>query len=777
MKIAAVTLCFLCAFGTPAFAGVLLPRNAPLKPLKVHREETNIEVANQVMQATLDQVFANQGSTDLEATYLFKAPRGMAVSGFATWVAGKKIESRVQEKQEAKQTYETAKRNGAAAALLSFDKKGYFAMKVARIAAGKMRRTQLRYEGILDYRSGRIDVQIPLRVADLPSVEKGSFAINIDIKDTKEITEVHSDTLPVKALKISPHHWRISYVSSNQKEQDDLRLYYKVRSRDIGLTFLTHRKSKEDGYFLVLAAPQELTTQHDIVKKDVVFIFDVSGSMQGEKVQQARAALKQCLSNMNPNDRFGIVAFSDAINPLHHQLQPVNALNVAKAETFVNGLEANGGTNIHDALLSGLKLFSQSDRPQVIVFLTDGQATVGVQNVGQILDAVKVRNTKRTRIFTFGVGNDVNRPFLERLGKGHRGSVDFIAGGTVLKQAVGAFYAKISRPVLSDLALAFGNVTTVMNYPNVLPDLYKGSQLLLVGRYRGSGNQNAALNGMLNKTKKSYAFTALFPEESDKNAFLPRLWARRRISYLLSQMRMYGEAQEARAEVIRLAKRYHIATRYTSMVSTAPQQIASLSPARVKPGDPEIRIRAPRDAKEVTAVFPFGVTKSARYEPDLDLWTVRFLIPRDTADGSYWVRLLVTTNSGQLKSYRVAYTVDTAAPTVELTLDGPVIPGALITLSAKQLITEAELRQSPVYKRNPERTRRLFAQMMADTREVQIRLPSGKLISLNQEKPGLWTGQWHVPVDIELGSQSLQVIATDVAGNCSTSTETIAVTR
>jgi Ca-activated chloride channel family protein len=327
------------------------------------------------------------------------------------------------------------------------------------------------------------------------------------------------------------------------------------------------------------------------------------------------------------------------------------------------------------------------------------------------------------------------------------------------------------------LALEFGDVTTVMNYPNVLPDLYKGSQLLLVGRYRGSGKQNAQLLGMLNKAKKRYAFNAIFPEESDKNAFLPRLWARRRISYLLSQMRMYGEAQEARAEVIRLAKRYHIATRYTSMVSTAPRRIASLSPARIKPGDPEIRIRAPRDAKEVTAVFPFGVTKSARYEAALDLWTVRFLIPRDTADGSYWVRLLVTTKAGKLKSYRVAYTVDTAAPTVKLSVDGPIIPGATITLSAQQVITEAELRQSPVYRRNPERTRRLFAQMMADTRQVEIRLPSGKLLSLTQEKPGLWTTRWRVPLDIGLGSQTLKIIATDVAGNRSSADEAIAVTR
>jgi Ca-activated chloride channel family protein len=505
--------------------------------------------------------------------------------------------------------------------------------------------------------------------------------------------------------------------------------------------------------------------------------------MHGDKIEQARGALKKCLSFMNPGDRFGIIAFSDGTNPYQSKLEPIASGSVQRAEAFIDRLHPSGGTNIDLALREGLRLLGRSARPKVVVFLTDGQATTGVTDSEAILAAVRAVNKHSGRIFTFGVGSDVNRPFLERLGKGNRGGVDFIHRGANLKQAVATFYNKISRPVLSDLVLDFKTVTVAMTYPNVLPDLYKGSQLLLVGRYRGDSSVQAALSGRLNGAKRAYRFTAAFPAESDKNAFLPRLWASRRIDYLLSQMRMHGMTGEGRTEVIRLAKRYHIATPFTSLVATAPRwRMASLSPARIKPGDPEIRIRAPRDARAVTVVFPFGVTKAARFEPDTDLWTVRFLIPRDTPDGSYPVSILVTRSDGAQQIFKVHYTVDTAAPAVKLALSGPVLPGGSVTLTATQIITEQDLKQAPGYSRiRSRRVRRLYAKMMRDARQVQVRTPDGQLIRLRQGRPGgPWTGTWSVPARLGGATSaglSLEAIAIDVAGNRSSARLPITIAR
>ena len=777
-----VVLLLVLLLGVPAWAGVLLPSTSPGAPLKIRKEQITIRISNQVMQTVVDQVFENQTGAEVDATYVQRLPEGAAVSGFATWVGGKKIESRVEEKAAAAATYEKDRRAGGAPALLARSDKERFSMRVARIPAGQTRRIEVRYEGILDYRSGTISLGVPLK-PDGMAVPRDELTVAVEIVDSKEISGVRSTTLPVQTERVSSNRWRVRYQTRAVAPARDLELRYDVRSRDLGLTFLTHRTAGDDGYFMLIAAPQELTQDRDIVKKDVVFVYDTSGSMMGEKIRQTRGALKKCLAHMNTGDRFGIVAFSDAISPFRSTLQPLTPTVARDAEAFVERLDPTGGTNIHLALTEGMKLLADSDgseRPKVIIFLTDGQPTAGVTDSEAILSAVESQNAKRrARIFTFGVGADVNRTLLERLGREQRGAVDFIQTGVDLEQTVAAFYAKIARPVLADLAIAFGTVTTAMTYPNVLPDLYKGSQLLLVGRYRGQGTMKARLTGALNGASKRYGFEAVFPAESQDHGFLPRLWAQRRVDYLLAQQRMHGEASELRAEVVRLGTRYHIATPYTSLVASAPEaRVASLSPARVKPGDPEIRIRAPQDARAVTVVFPFGVTKAARFEPDLELWTVRFLIPRGTPDGSYPVTVLVALADGTQQTHSVSYTVDTAAPTFKLALSGALVPGAVLTLTAHQIITVRELRQAPGYEpRRASRIRRLYAQMMADVRAVTVRLPGGELMKLQRRADDTWQGQWTVPDGLVPGGHALEVLATDLAGNRSSSRQPITVSR
>jgi uncharacterized protein YegL len=720
MKRATTVLIIATLFGSPqaAEAGFVVPQENPKKPLVARDSRFAITVKNQVLQAILRQVFENQHPKPTEATFYQKVPEGAAVSRFAYWIGNRRVESKVQEKAKAKATYAAAKRAGQSAALLSQLSRNRFSMKLSTLLAGEQRRTELQYESLLTYKDGRVTLRVPLKAAVLPGGLKVSVSklnVAIDIRDDKAITAVTSLSLPVKIARINDKHWRVT-LALNKAPKRDLLLEYRLRSRDLGLTFVTHRQAGHDGYFMLLASPQELTSNKDIVKKDVVFVFDVSGSMTGEKLEQARGALKRCLQLMNRGDRFNILAFSDGVNPYATSLLGVDSKNRQSAFAFVDKLEANGGTNIDLALREGLKLFAKSKRPKVIVFLTDGEPTSGITDSGAILKAVKQANKKRARIFVFGVGDDVNRVLLERLGKHHRGAVDFVKHDASLKKAVASFYQKIARPVLSELSLAFGKIVTSMSYPQTLPDLYKGSQLVLIGRYRGDGKVDGTLDGELNRAKKRYRFAATFPKTSTQNAFLARLWARRRVGYLLSQMRMNGPNKEAKAEVIRLAKRYHLATRFTSLVAAAPIRVARLTPARIKPGDPEISVRAPRDARAVTLVFPFGVTKPARYEAARDVWTVRFLIPRGVADGSYPVTILVSLRDGSQRVFHVSYTVDTLAPQMKLTARGSLEAGKTVTFTAKQVVTEAELRQAPGYHNvRSRRMRRLYARSMLDT--------------------------------------------------------------
>ena len=765
----------------PAHAGVLVPNARPKKSLHVRSARYEIDVANQVLQGFVRHIFENRSKGRQTATYLFRVPDDAAVSEFAHWVDGKKTASRVMEKRAAEKRYRNGKRAGQEAAILSSLKRNGFAARLANIAPYATKRVELRYEGMLPYNAGRIQLTIPLTFPGVESAHHDEIVVEVNVRDKKPITSVRANVDGAVVSKVSAHHWRVIYRSRDVPKRD-LQLSYDVQSKDLGLTFLTSRKNgKQDGYFLLLAAPQELTASADIVQKDVIYVFDNSGSMSGAKIDQARGALKQCLSYMNPGDRFGILAFSDGVNPYRAELLDVTSNNVRSAQAFVDTIAPAGGTNVLAALVHAIGMAKSSNRPKVIVFLTDGHPTSGETRIDRILGEVRRANAGAARIFVFGVGDGVNRSFLERLGRYNRGFGQFIREGESINRRVSAFYSRISKPVLTDLTIDFSPVTVAMQYPHVLPDLYKGSQLLLVGRYRGHGSVKATLRGRLNGKQRAFNFAASFPEESGKNRFLPRIWARQRIAYLESQLLMHGHNSEMRSEVIRLAKAYHLSSQYTSMVSSPRPRIASLSPSRIKPGDPEIDIRAPVGTKSVTVVFPFGVTKPARYDADRDLWSVRFLVPRNVLDGTYYATVLIAHGSGNMIRSKVAYTVDTLAPTMAVTLEGDRLPGNWVNVVAIQRVTESELLQAPGYRPRHQkgrgaRYRRLFARSMMDARSIHVRLPSGKIVSLNGRGSGRWVGRIML-TRLEQSSGvagvstwKIDVVATDVAGNRSVQT-------
>ncbi|MFN7131079.1 MAG: VIT and vWA domain-containing protein, partial [Myxococcales bacterium] len=589
----------------PAFAGILLPKEPGKEPRQVRKQLIDVQVKDQVARATVDEVFENLTDQPLEADYLLPLPDGAAVSGFANWIDGKRVESVVRERSQAKEQYEQAKQQKAQPALLERDEAGIFRTRVDGIPAHGTRRIEAQFAQILPYDGGLVTLRIPLAIKGREGAAPvGDFRFRLQVTDQKKITELKVLSHPAAVERVSANELKVTLDAKGVRPEQELVVTYRTESSRLGLSFVPFRPAGEsEGYFLLLASPQELTTAADIVHKDVVFVFDTSGSMGSEdKIGQARQALKRCLTNLNKEDNFGIVAFSDSMNPFRNKLVRASPENVAQALQFADGLQAAGGTNISGALLSGLQMVESSERPRVLVFMTDGIPSAGISDPVAVAEVVKSKNTGGGRIFSFGVGSDVNRTLLEKVSSENRGSHDFVERGQSIDQVVGTFYAKISRPVLSDLSFDFGDVTVTMQYPDVLPDLYKGSQLVLVGRYRGAGKVKAQLVGTLNGKKHAIPFDAEFPEEESSNAFVARLWAQRRIDYLMSQNRLHGERDEARTEIIALSMRHQILTPYTSMVAMRDDavRLASVSPARVKPGDPVVHVRAPRDAERVT---------------------------------------------------------------------------------------------------------------------------------------------------------------------------------
>jgi Ca-activated chloride channel family protein len=283
--------------------------------------------------------------------------------------------------------------------------------------------------------------------------------------------------------------------------------------------------------------------------------------MSGEKMAQAREAALGVVEQLNSQDRFNIIAFSTGTRSFNNSLLPVE--EAGNYRSFINGLDAVGGTNISQALLEAVGQV-KDDRPTTVIFLTDGLATEGIVDTELLLDSVAQQSPNNVRIFAFGVGDDVDTLLLDTLTGNHGGTTTYVRPGQSIEEAVSSFYAKVSMPVLADIELDFDDIIVEQMFPQELPDLFAGSQLLLAGRYREGGPATITLSGEVNGDRRSFTYEDNIFRNSGGDDFIPRLWATRAIGHLLTQIRLHGEDEELVQSIVNLSLRYGIITPYTS---------------------------------------------------------------------------------------------------------------------------------------------------------------------------------------------------------------------
>ena len=381
------------------------------------------------------------------------------------------------------------------------------------------------------------------------------------IESEVEIKNVYSPSHDVEISRRSDHRARVSYEGRRKIDEGDFVLYYSLSSEDLGLSLVCHQQGKKDGFFLLLVSPKTEVTDDEILAKDIIFVLDTSGSMSGEKIQQAKGALEYCLNQLNPNDRFALITFSSEVRKFQDQL--VNGRR-AKRQLLesIHSIKAKGGTNIDEALKAAISYKRDQKRPMNIVFLTDGLPTVGNTDVKTILQSLG-KEKDGVRIFSFGVGYDVNTFLLDKIAEQKRGVSDYIAPDEDIEEKVSYFFDKVSNPVLSDLELEFERISVSDIFPKQLPDLFQGSQLMVVGRYKDSGEIMITLTGRTADKRRDFIYETEFSNETN-NDFLPRLWASRKIAYLVDEIRTHGENDEVRQEIEDLSKEYGIMSPYTS---------------------------------------------------------------------------------------------------------------------------------------------------------------------------------------------------------------------
>jgi Ca-activated chloride channel family protein len=347
----------------------------------------------------------------------------------------------------------------------------------------------------------------------------------------------------------------------------------------LGFSLLAYKKGSEDGYFFLSLSPGFDTKENEISEKDIAFILDVSGSMAGEKMKQAKKALLFCLENLNKGDRFEIIRFSTEAEALFRDFAIVKEDNLTQARGFIERLQAIGGTNIDEALTLAMEMKKRPGRPTMIVFLTDGKPTIGETDENRLLNKIETKNSSNLRIFTFGIGNDINTHLLDKITEITRGIRSYISPEQDIEVEVSNFYAKVQSPILTDIALNYGRgIRVSKTYPGQLPDLFKGSALTILGRYQGEGEAEITLTGRVKDKEQKFTFSApggfvsSDAKESEKNDFIPALWAARRVGYLLDQVRLHGDNKELVDEITHLARTYGIITPYTSYLILEDEQ-------------------------------------------------------------------------------------------------------------------------------------------------------------------------------------------------------------
>jgi Ca-activated chloride channel family protein len=595
-----LTITLLAAAGATQADGILITRPTPefpkAAPLNVKYHRVNVEIKDQVATTSIDQVFTNPFDRQLEGTYIFPLPEDSAISDFAMFMDGKRVSGSLLEKGEARRIYDDIVRKMRDPALLEYVGRDMFKASVFPIPAKGEARIQIQYSEVIRLDNETCSYVYPLNTEKFSPEPLQECAVAVDIQSRIPIKGVYSPTHPIDVNRKSDREVALSFEEKDVKPDKDFVLYYTLSDQDFGLSLVTHRGAEEDGYFLLMLAPKAEVQAEEVAAKDIVFVFDSSGSMAGDKVEQAKSALKFCLSNLNARDRFDVITFSTGVKAFRQELASAEVAKSDEARKFVEDIKAIGGTNINEALVTALKMVRRSDGPAIIVFLTDGLPTVGETNEDAIVRNVADANegsgktasregvriaakeakglggAEAARVFVFGVGNDVNTHLLDRVSADNGGVSEYVREGEDIEVKVSGLYSKLSHPVLANLAIDFGDVYVYDYYPQQLPDLFKGSQLTLFGRYRGDGNIAVKLLGELSGKEREFAFDATFPAHEVGNDFIPRLWATRRIGYLLDEIRLKGENKELKDEIIALSTRFGIMTPYTSYLVTEDEE-------------------------------------------------------------------------------------------------------------------------------------------------------------------------------------------------------------
>ena len=560
---------------TPGFGGQRPPVESA--PYWIEKLRIDSSISQQVAKVQVTQQIRNVSNRTIQASFMFPLPYDGAVERMTFLVDGKEYDAKLLDAKEARGIYENYVRRNQDPALLEFMGNGMFRTSVFPIPANASRTVTIRYSQVCRKYNGLTEWTFPLRTAQFTSRPIGSFELVVNVLEESKLKNIYSPSHSVEIKRPSGEAATVKVIQKDVIPTSDFRLFYDTNGKQLGVNVVSYRPDKSDaGYFMLLAAP-DIQLETPPARKSIVFVVDRSGSMSGEKMDQAKQALIQVLNGLNPGDLFNIVAYDTDVEVFQPELQKFNDSSRKEAVGFVHSIFAGGSTNINDALVTATSMMKDDRIPSYVVFLTDGIPTAGVKDGATIVRNVVSENRVDARVFSFGVGYDVNSRLLDKLSRECGGVSTFVRPKEEIEAPVARLYNQIASPVMTDIKMSFESDKVkvengkVINrvYPRGAFDMFAGQQVVLVGRYRKSGNFDVVLDGKLGGENISLHYPARLTEHSanDTNAFIEKIWAMRRVGEIIDDIDLNGENQELVDELVKLSTRHGIITPYTAFLA------------------------------------------------------------------------------------------------------------------------------------------------------------------------------------------------------------------
>jgi Ca-activated chloride channel family protein len=552
------------------------------------RTTVDVRVTGRVARVEVEEWFQNRGGAMGESDYLYPLPGEAVFSNFSLYQGDQELRGETMDADRARNIYEEIVRSKRDPALIELAGHGLVRARVFPIAAGETRKITLRYTQVLNRAGDALQFRYaagarhgPVLIAQVrpqfnrPNIgtpeqaprvaDQAPLTFTLTAENGAEFRDAFSPTHDVRSERTDGR----LVVRPRSELNGDFALFLPLARNAIGITVATHKPSQEPGYFMLTLSPSDV--RESSVPRDITAVIDVSGSMSGEKMTQARNALRQLLTTLTARDRFRLIAFSNDVRSYRETWAAANETNVREARRWVEELRAEGGTNISGALEEAFRAEVPDSRLGIVVFMTDGLPSVGEQNPERIAQRVE-RERGAMRVFAFGVGYDVNTLLLERLSAAARGTTQYVQPGENVEHAVATLAAKVQHPVLADLRITDTPAQITDVYPRQLPDVFAGEELVLFGRYTAARmlEGDVVITGRRAGQAERYSTRASFPSHENGNDFIPRLWASRKIGSLAQTLKLEGHNPTIINEIRETALRYGLLSDYTSYLVQEP---------------------------------------------------------------------------------------------------------------------------------------------------------------------------------------------------------------